>query len=101
MASKRTKFGIELDRLITEYVGSSYQFCLDYGVREPTLYGWIHGRTQLNLVKVAMLAEYFSEKSGKPPIYFAIRLVSNHDTVLTIQKRYDKKTNERRFGKEK
>jgi len=96
VARKMTKFGKELDSMIKEYCGSDYMFCLDYGMLETTLYSWTHGRSELNLPKVALLAEYFADKSGLPPLHFAIRLVSNHDTMLTVQSNFNKKINKQR-----
>jgi len=105
MASEKyTKFGIELERLILKYVGSEEKFCLDYGIRETTLYRWQTGRSELNLKKIAYLAEYFSSESSNigttvAPVFFVIRLVSNHDTILKVQEIYNKRTNARRSEK--
>lgn len=103
MTTKRpfllTSFGKELYTLIEEHVGETSEFCLDYGIAETTLYRWCHGQAELNLRKIGYLAEYFSSKSGQPPFFFVIRLVSKHDTIRAVQGIYDKKTNAERFAK--
>lgn len=105
MASEKyTKFGIELERLILKYVGSEEKFCLDYGIKSTTLYRWQTGGSELNLKKIAYLAEYFSSESSNigttvAPVFFVIRLVSNHDTILQVQEVFNKRTNARRSEK--
>lgn len=102
MASNKsilTSFGRELYSLISEHVGETSTFCIDYGIAETTLYRWCHGQAELNLRKVGYLAEYFSSKSGSPPMFFVIRLVSKHDTIRAVQAIYDKKTNKDRLEK--